>query len=106
MVILAGNWWTFVLRGTLSILFGLLLFIMPDIGLLTLVFLFGIYAIADGVLDLVAAFRRSGGTGGDQPPWWALLIVGVLGIAAGVLAFVLRSRRPSHSCTSSRPGPS
>jgi uncharacterized membrane protein HdeD (DUF308 family) len=89
MVILAGNWWTFVLRGIFAILFGLILFIRPDIGVLTLVFLFGIYAIADGVFSVVAAFRRPGGTGADQPPWWALLIAGILSIAAGVLAFVL-----------------
>lgn len=89
MVILAGNWWTFVLRGILSILFGLMLFILPGVGLLTLVFMFGIYAIVDGVLNIASAFRRSGGTGGDEPPWWALLILGVLSIAAGVLAFVL-----------------
>jgi uncharacterized membrane protein HdeD (DUF308 family) len=89
MVILAGNWWTFILRGIFAILFGLILFIRPDIGVLTLVFVFSIYAIADGVFSLVAAFRRSGGTAAGQPPWWALLISGVLSIIAGVLGFAL-----------------
>jgi uncharacterized membrane protein HdeD (DUF308 family) len=83
MMVLVGNWWAFVLRGIVSILFGLLAFAMPGMALLSLVFLFGFYAIADGVFNLVAAFRR---TGAEQQPWWALLIEGVLGIIGGLIA--------------------
>ncbi len=84
MVILAGNWWTFVLRGLVAILFGLLAFFMPGMALLTLVFLFGFYAIADGVFNIAAAFRRTAGP--DHTPWWALLIEGILSLIAGLLA--------------------
>src|SRR5258707_15619178 len=83
MMVLANNWWAFVLRGILAIAFGLIAFFMPGIALLTLVFMFGFYAIADGVFNLVAAFRR---TGVEQQPWWALLIEGVLGVIAGMIA--------------------
>jgi len=83
MVVLAGNWWTFVLRGVLAILFGLMLMLLPPLGLLTLVFLFGFYAIADGVFNLIAAFRRNQRS---HAPWWALLIAGILSLVAGFIA--------------------
>jgi uncharacterized membrane protein HdeD (DUF308 family) len=84
MVVLVGNWWSFVLRGIFAILFGLLCFILPAMALLTLIYIFGGFALADGVLRIVAAFRRSDPR---HQPWWALLIGGVLSIIAGLIAF-------------------
>jgi len=90
MIMIAGSWWTFVLRGIFAILFGLLTFFMPGMALLTLVFLFGVYAITDGVFSIIAAFSHSRAGGEERhEPWWALLVQGVLGIVAGVIAFVL-----------------
>jgi uncharacterized membrane protein HdeD (DUF308 family) len=86
MMVLVGNWWTFVIRGIAAILFGLLCFILPTMALLTLVYLFGFYALSDGILNVVAGFRRSGP---QQVPWWALLLQGIVSIAVGVLAFVI-----------------
>jgi uncharacterized membrane protein HdeD (DUF308 family) len=86
MIVLANNWWAFVLRGIFAVLFGVLTFFRPGMALLTLVFLFGIYAISDGVFSIIAAFRR---TRDDEQPWWALLLSGVLSIIAGVIAFFL-----------------
>ena len=82
---LAGNWWAFVLRGVVAILFGIMTLFLPGMALLTLVFLFGFYAILDGVFNMIGAFRR---TGPEQLPWWALLIEGILGIIAGIVALV------------------
>lgn len=86
MQVLAGHWWAFVLRGIAAILFGVLTFLMPGMALLTLVFLFGFYAIADGVLNIAAAFRRNGA--GPQS-WWTLLLEGVLGVLAGLVALFM-----------------
>jgi uncharacterized membrane protein HdeD (DUF308 family) len=86
VLLLVGNWWAFVLRGIVAILFGLIAFALPGMALLTLVFLFGFYALMDGVLALIAAFRR---THRDQQPWWALLIHGIVGIIAGLIAFLM-----------------
>jgi len=85
-MVLIGNWWAFVLRGVVAILFGLLCFLLPHMALLTLIFLFGFFALADGIFNIIAAFRR---TGPRQFPWWALLIEGIISIIAGVIAFVL-----------------
>jgi uncharacterized membrane protein HdeD (DUF308 family) len=76
------NWWMIAVRGVVAILFGLVAWIWPGITVLALVILFGAYALVDGIFALVAAFR--GGTGGSRV-WFA--VMGVAGVAAGVLAF-------------------
>jgi uncharacterized membrane protein HdeD (DUF308 family) len=79
---LAKNWWLLLLRGICAILFGILTFIWPGITLLTLVLLYGAYALADGVLSLAEAVM-----GGAPAPRWWLALVGLLGIAVGILTF-------------------
>ena len=81
---LAKNWWLILLRGIAFVLFGILTFIWPGITLLTLVLFYGAFALVDGVFSVAAAI-----TGGQAAPRWWLAIVGLLGIAAGILAFVL-----------------
>jgi uncharacterized membrane protein HdeD (DUF308 family) len=82
---LAENWWLLLLRGIAAIAFGLLAFFWPGLTLLALVFMWGIYAIADGILALWAAIASKGGE--IAPRWW-LAVVGIAGILAGALAFV------------------
>ena len=77
---LARNWWALALRGLVAVLFGLLTFILPGITLVTLVLLFGAYALVDGIFNVIAFFRVAS-------HHWALLIEGVIGIIAGVLTF-------------------
>jgi len=81
---LARRWWVLLLRGIAAILFGVLAFAWPGLTLVTLVLLYGAFALVDGVLSLIAAF-----TGGAKPvsTWW-LVVVGLLGIAAGVVTFL------------------
>jgi uncharacterized membrane protein HdeD (DUF308 family) len=53
---LAGEvWW--ILAGIASVVFGGLLIVQPAAGALTLLWLFGVYAIAFGVLLLLLAFK-------------------------------------------------
>ena len=80
---MSRDWWIIALQGVAGIVFGVLAFVWPEMTLLALVFLFGAYAIVDGVLALVRGFRREGGRG---PDWWQV-ILGVVGVAAGVIAF-------------------
>jgi uncharacterized membrane protein HdeD (DUF308 family) len=81
---LAKNWWLLLLRGIAAIVFGILAFAWPGITLLSLVILYGAYALVDGVLSIAAAI---GGGGGAATPRWWLIVVGLLGIAAGLLTF-------------------
>jgi uncharacterized membrane protein HdeD (DUF308 family) len=85
MVVLVNNWWAFVIRGIAAIIFGILALILPGMALVTLILLWGIYALADGVFNLIGAFRRDAAT---QQSWWALLIEGIISIGAGIAAFV------------------
>ena len=78
---LARYWWALALRGFVAVLFGLLTFFLPGITLVTLILLFGAYALADGVFNVVAFFRVAS-------HHWALLIEGLIGIIAGILTFV------------------
>ena len=82
--VLARNWWLLLLRGLFAILFGVLTFFSPGVTLITLVLLYGAYALVDGVLALGAAIM-----GGAMAPRWWLAIVGLLGIAAGLLTLFL-----------------
>ena len=78
----ADHWWAFALRGIAAVIFGILAFIWPGVTLAVLVLFWGAYALVDGILTLVAAFR----TGQDHR--WLLMIEGVVGIAAGIVTFV------------------
>jgi uncharacterized membrane protein HdeD (DUF308 family) len=84
LLTLAQNWWAIVLRGVCAVFFGLAAFVWPGITLAVLVLLYGAYALFDGVLAVVWAVARR--RQGAFP--WGLLLVGLAGIAVGVLAFL------------------
>ena len=70
------------MRGLAAIVFGVLAFVWPDITLFALVLLFGAYMLVDGIFAIVAAVRAAG----REARWWLLLIEGVLGVLAGLVA--------------------
>jgi uncharacterized membrane protein HdeD (DUF308 family) len=75
----AGKWWLFALRGALAILFGVLALAQPLAALAALVLVFAVWAFIDGIGALAMAISgwRS----------WQLVLVGLVGIAAGVFTF-------------------
>jgi uncharacterized membrane protein HdeD (DUF308 family) len=79
---LARNWWLLLLRGIAAILFGILAFAWPGITLLSLVILYGFYALLDGLFAILAAIK-----GGNIESRWWLILIGILGVAAGLLTF-------------------
>ena len=81
---LSRNWWVFLLRGIVGILFGVLAFIRPGITLEVLVLLFAFWALFDGVFSLISSI----GAAEAKEPWWPLVFIGLLGLAAGI--FTLR----------------
>jgi uncharacterized membrane protein HdeD (DUF308 family) len=82
--LLTHNWWLLALQGLAGVLFGLLAFVWPGITLLTLVCFFGAYALINGILSFVLAYRAPKG----YPRFGSLIIGGLLSIAAGILTFV------------------
>ena len=81
---LVRNWWIPVLRGAVGILFGVLVFAYPRTAVEVFVYLFGAYALLDGVVALAMSFDVSRGRG------W-LILSGIAGIAAGILTFLYPS---------------
>jgi uncharacterized membrane protein HdeD (DUF308 family) len=83
---LTRSWWLMLLRGVASILFGIAAFIWPGLTVLALTLLYGAYAMADGILSLGSALA-GGGDNRSIPTGW-LVVMGLLGIAAGLAAFL------------------
>ena len=52
--------WMMILSGLLSILFGVLLFVFPGAGAVSVIWLIGIYAIVFGISEIIFAFRVRG----------------------------------------------
>jgi hypothetical protein len=54
------NEWTMALSGALWVLLGIVLFVMPGAGLLSLAWLIGIFALGAGITLILLAFRVRG----------------------------------------------
>ncbi|GCE78506.1 HdeD family acid-resistance protein [Cellulomonas biazotea] len=76
-------WWLPVLRGAVLLVLGLLMLIQPLGTVKALVWVYGLFAIIDGVIALGQWLgnRKEKGAG-----WWA--VAGLVGIAFGVIALV------------------
>ena len=82
---LTQRWWVVALRGVAAVIFGILALAWPAITLGALVLLFGAYALVDGVCALWTA-ATGGPAASGRRPW--LVLEGVAGVAAGIVAFV------------------
>ncbi|MDQ7262858.1 HdeD family acid-resistance protein [Paracoccus sp. PS-1] len=80
--VMAAHWWVPLLRGIAAILFGLMALIWPGLTVYALLLVFGAYAIFDGVMAIVTAFRRKAA----DDRWWAWALDGVLSILIGLMA--------------------
>jgi uncharacterized membrane protein HdeD (DUF308 family) len=79
---LARNWWAVLLRGAVGIVFGHVAVVAPVTSLAALAPMFGVYAFTDGALAVMSALRRRGGRGA----WWAIVLIGVVGMGTGLVA--------------------
>ncbi len=76
------NWWVILLRGLLWIGLGVVTLLMPEITLSSLILLFAFSVILSGILCIYGGIRKYD----SQKYWWAEIIMGLLSIAAGVIA--------------------
>lgn len=81
MELLARSWGIWVVRGIASILFGILTVVWPGVSIAAIVLMFGVYALADGVLLLSFGFRLPEG----KAPY---VVRGLLSVAAGLITFM------------------
>ena len=80
--VICRRWWVMLLRGLAFIVIGILAMAMPGITLMTLVALFAVFSIIDGVFGIVLGFRGEA----DGTVWWTMVILGLLALAAGIIA--------------------
>src|SRR2546422_2082954 len=78
------HWWLFLLRGVAALAFGVLTLAWPGATLLVLMTFIAAYALVDGIVALVYAFRLRA----MFDRWWVLLVQGLISGAFGVLAFI------------------
>ena len=76
-------WWLVLLRGIFMVVFGLIALVWPGIALLTLVWVFGFYAILDGIAAIAIGIRTRG-----EPHWIWTIVQGVASVLAGVIALI------------------
>lgn len=86
---ISHNYWqVLLLRGIVTFLFGVLAFVWPGRTLLFLIYLFGAYALVNGIMTMVESFHDRE----TSSRWWVQLISGIAGIILGLLVFFWPAR--------------
>jgi uncharacterized membrane protein HdeD (DUF308 family) len=75
------NWWVVVVRGAAAVLFGIFTLVLPPSTITTLAWLFGTYALVDGVVNMVAVSKGRQ----ERQAWWMLMLEGLVGVVAGII---------------------
>jgi uncharacterized membrane protein HdeD (DUF308 family) len=73
-----------LLRGILGVLVGVAALIWPGITLAALVVVFGVYALLDGIANLITGYLRSR----IHERAWPFVVHGLIGVAAAVVTVV------------------
>jgi uncharacterized membrane protein HdeD (DUF308 family) len=74
------SWWSLAARGVLAVFFGIAVLVYPSAAESVLILMFGVYALAQGLLTLFEAVKSS---------WWTRVLGGLVGVGVGVISFVL-----------------
>lgn len=77
------NWWAMALRGLFAVLFGITALVWPAITVATVIVLFGVFALLEGIFGIVALLF-----GGGKREWGVQLVEGIVSIAAGLIALL------------------
>ena len=82
--VMSRNWWALLIRGIAAVLFGLaILFLWPGLVIQTLVWVFAVYAVVDGIFAIITGIQHR-----THPNWWAVVLEGIISILAGIGAFL------------------
>jgi len=74
------SWWSLAARGILAVFFGIAVLVYPSAAESVLILMFGVYALAQGLLTLFEAVKSS---------WWTRVLGGLIGVAVGIFSFVV-----------------
>jgi uncharacterized membrane protein HdeD (DUF308 family) len=74
-----ANWWALTVVGVIVMLIGLACFIWPIGAVESIIYIFGFFALAAGLFNLVGMFRAG-------PHGWVFLLKAIISFLAGALA--------------------
>jgi uncharacterized membrane protein HdeD (DUF308 family) len=81
--LLSRKWWVLLLRGVAFIALGVIAMMWPGIPLASLVVLFAAFSLIDGAASVILGMRGEA----DGTVWWTMILLGVLALATGIVAF-------------------
>lgn len=82
---LARRWWVVLIRGLAAIGLGTLAVLWPGTTMLSLLFVFGAFTVADGLTALWLGFSAPR----DGRVWWEMVAVGAVAILFGLAVALL-----------------
>ena len=74
--------WEMVLRGLFIMIFGIVAIAWPDISLLTLVLIFGVFIFVEGIFQMVGALKMKA----EDPKWSLVFVSGMFSFVVGMIA--------------------
>jgi uncharacterized membrane protein HdeD (DUF308 family) len=80
------KWGSFILRGLVALIIGILVFIWTGVAVQLVVTLIGFLIIIAAIFALVLAFKSPAGASGSG----VLIVVGVLGLLVGIVSILYR----------------
>ena len=87
---LAGGWWLLLLRGIVSVLFGLYAFLVPGLGLAVILGVLAAWLALDGIFTLAQAVTgRPAMAGAQRPHTGWLWLDGLLSLVAAVVLLMM-----------------
>lgn len=81
---ISSNWWAFIIKGFLALIFSVLAFIMPVTAILALAIVFGAFALTDGIFGIIASVRKIR----KGKRWGWLIFSAIISILAGIAVIV------------------
>ena len=76
----AKNWWVYVVRGVLALIFGLYAWFMPGLAMSFLLMFFGIFVLMEGIFAIIGSIAGRK----DSDTWWFGLFEGIAGLIIGL----------------------
>lgn len=77
-------WWMILIRGVLTVAFGVVALASPRIAVLALVYVFASYAFLEGVATISGGIRSRG----TSPQWRWSVVQGLISILASLVAWI------------------
>jgi uncharacterized membrane protein HdeD (DUF308 family) len=77
------RWWILFFRGLCAIALGISAIAWPEMTMVSLVILFAIFCLIEGIGAIVLGFRGEA----DGTVWWTMVFIGIIAVGAGIATF-------------------